>query len=130
VFAIDIEVCRSCGGKLRVIASIEEHATIERILEAGCSDRFAILVTTRATVRERTGPRAWLAAGPAGISGAKGKIDRLERRGGWTGSTRMAASICLHPPGRTDSAASHKAAYTGRRLSACGHAQAVLGLFG
>jgi hypothetical protein len=33
VFAIDIEVCRRCGGKLRVIASIEEQATIERILE-------------------------------------------------------------------------------------------------
>jgi hypothetical protein len=33
VFAIDIEVCRRCGGKLRVIASIEEPATIERILE-------------------------------------------------------------------------------------------------
>jgi hypothetical protein len=32
VFAIDIEVCRRCGGKLRVIASIEEQATIERIL--------------------------------------------------------------------------------------------------
>jgi len=33
VFAIDIETCRSCGGKLRVIASIEEPAVIERILE-------------------------------------------------------------------------------------------------
>ncbi len=33
VFAIDIEVCRSCGGKLRVIASIEGAAVIERILE-------------------------------------------------------------------------------------------------
>jgi hypothetical protein len=33
VFAIDIETCRRCGGKLRVIASIEEPATIERILE-------------------------------------------------------------------------------------------------
>jgi hypothetical protein len=33
VFAVDIEVCRRCGGKLRVIASIEEQATIERILE-------------------------------------------------------------------------------------------------
>jgi hypothetical protein len=32
VFAIDIEVCRSCGGKLRVIASIEDPAVIERIL--------------------------------------------------------------------------------------------------
>jgi hypothetical protein len=33
VFAIDIEVCRRCGGKQRVIASVEEPATIERILE-------------------------------------------------------------------------------------------------
>ena len=33
VFAIDIETCRNCGGKLRVIASIEEPAVIERILE-------------------------------------------------------------------------------------------------
>ncbi len=32
-FAIDIEVRRSCGGKLRVIASIEQPAVIERILE-------------------------------------------------------------------------------------------------
>ena len=33
VFTIDIEVCRRCGGRLRVIASIEEQATIDRILE-------------------------------------------------------------------------------------------------
>jgi len=32
VFAIDIETCRHCGGKLRVIASIEDPALIERIL--------------------------------------------------------------------------------------------------
>jgi hypothetical protein len=32
VFAIDIETCRSCGGKLRVIASIESPGPIERIL--------------------------------------------------------------------------------------------------
>jgi len=32
VFAIDIEHCRRCGGKLRVIASIEDPALIERIL--------------------------------------------------------------------------------------------------
>jgi hypothetical protein len=32
VFSIDIEVCRRCGGRLRVIASIEEPAIIERIL--------------------------------------------------------------------------------------------------
>jgi hypothetical protein len=33
VFAIDIETCRQCGGTLRVIASIEEPAIIERILD-------------------------------------------------------------------------------------------------
>jgi hypothetical protein len=33
VFAIDIEICRGCGGRLRVIASIEAPAVIERILE-------------------------------------------------------------------------------------------------
>ena len=30
---VDIETCRRCGGRLRVIASIEEPAVIERILE-------------------------------------------------------------------------------------------------
>jgi hypothetical protein len=33
VFAIDIETCQQCGGHLRVIASIEEPAIIERILD-------------------------------------------------------------------------------------------------
>ena len=33
VFAIEIEICRQCGGRLRVIASIEVPAVIERILE-------------------------------------------------------------------------------------------------
>jgi hypothetical protein len=33
VFAIDIEICRRCGGRLRVIARIEEPAVIERILK-------------------------------------------------------------------------------------------------
>ena len=32
VFAIDLETCRQCGGRLRVIASIEQPALIERIL--------------------------------------------------------------------------------------------------
>jgi hypothetical protein len=32
VFAIEIEQCRRCGGRLTVIASIEEPALIERIL--------------------------------------------------------------------------------------------------
>ena len=29
VFAIDIETCRQCGGRMRVIASIEQAAVIE-----------------------------------------------------------------------------------------------------
>ena len=33
VFAIDIETCRQCGGRLRVIARIEQPAVIERILD-------------------------------------------------------------------------------------------------
>lgn len=32
VFAIEIERCRRCGGKLEMIGSIEEPALIERIL--------------------------------------------------------------------------------------------------
>jgi hypothetical protein len=32
VFAIDIDTCRQCGGRLRVIASIEQPALIDRIL--------------------------------------------------------------------------------------------------
>ena len=33
VFAIDIETCPDCGGKLRVIASVKEPALIAKILE-------------------------------------------------------------------------------------------------
>ena len=32
VFAIDVETCERCGGKLRIIASIEDPAVIEKIL--------------------------------------------------------------------------------------------------
>ena len=32
VFGIDIEVCSECGGKLKVISSIEEPEVIEKIL--------------------------------------------------------------------------------------------------
>jgi hypothetical protein len=32
VVAIDIETCRRCGGRLKVIASIEDPELIERIL--------------------------------------------------------------------------------------------------
>ncbi len=33
VFKIDIETCRRCGGTLKIIASIEERAVIDRILD-------------------------------------------------------------------------------------------------
>jgi hypothetical protein len=33
VFAIEVETCRRCGGRLRVIASIEDPDVIERILD-------------------------------------------------------------------------------------------------
>jgi hypothetical protein len=33
VFAIDIETCANCGGKLRVIACIEDPDVIAKILE-------------------------------------------------------------------------------------------------
>jgi hypothetical protein len=33
VFETDIETCQQCGGRLRVIASIEQPAVIERILD-------------------------------------------------------------------------------------------------
>jgi hypothetical protein len=32
VFAIEIDTCERCGGRLRVIASIEDRVLIERIL--------------------------------------------------------------------------------------------------
>lgn len=35
VFTIDIETCRQCGGRLRVIASIEAPAVIERLEHLG-----------------------------------------------------------------------------------------------
>ena len=35
VFAIDIEQCERCGGKVKIIASIEGPAVIERILAHG-----------------------------------------------------------------------------------------------
>ena len=41
VFAIEIATCQRCGGKLRVIASIEEPAVVERILDHLGGERAA-----------------------------------------------------------------------------------------
>ena len=37
VFAIDIEICPKCGGKLRIIACIEDAEVIATILEHICA---------------------------------------------------------------------------------------------
>jgi hypothetical protein len=49
VFAIEIERCRRCGGKLKVIASIEEQPVIDRILEhlGAASDAFDLSHASR-----------------------------------------------------------------------------------
>jgi hypothetical protein len=41
---VEIETCRRCGGRLRVIASIEEPAVIQRILDhlGGGEDRASL----------------------------------------------------------------------------------------
>jgi hypothetical protein len=87
VFAIDIETCRSTG-KLRVIASIEEPAVIERIPEhLRChTESVDPAHASRAPPRgdllnQRAGTGGfWLERGCAGISGAKGKIQAPEWR--------------------------------------------------
>jgi len=46
VFGIEVDACRRCGGRPKVMASIEEHATINRILgHPGCAPRLSIWAT-------------------------------------------------------------------------------------
>ena len=56
VFAIDIERCRRCGGRLRVIGSIEEPALIERIL-AHLEQRAAAHEPPRSSFASRAPPQ-------------------------------------------------------------------------
>jgi hypothetical protein len=59
VFGIDIERCARCGGRLRVIASIEEPALIVRILahrrERGAEDAPVVSLGPRAPPRSSPG---------------------------------------------------------------------------
>ncbi len=59
VFAIDIECCARCGGRLRVLASIEEPALIARILahrrERGAEDSPVASLGPRAPPPGRAG---------------------------------------------------------------------------
>ena len=54
VFGIEIERCRGCGGRLGVIASIEDPELIERIL---CYQPRPILSTSSTAVPARIMPR-------------------------------------------------------------------------
>jgi len=59
VFAIDIEVCRRCGGQLKVIASIEDPPVIERILaHLGCDSEPSDPANPRQAKRRRRQSRA------------------------------------------------------------------------
>ena len=46
VFNIDIETCRECGGDVRIIASIEDPAVINRIL-VHLDEKAAIAATAQ-----------------------------------------------------------------------------------
>ena len=64
VFAIEIEVCRRCCGRLRVIARIEEPAMIERILDhlhsSGTSESIDPTHASQASLDLRQVARAFL----------------------------------------------------------------------
>jgi hypothetical protein len=78
VFRIDIEICRRCGARLRVIASIEAPAAIDRILGPKYTihhdPEFA--ATTRFGRRTASGPQL---RGP--IKGEDGKTSRARKSG-------------------------------------------------
>jgi hypothetical protein len=59
VFGIEIEQCVRCGGRLKVIASIEEPELIERIL-AHRRKRGDEAATPTAAVRARAPPQGSL----------------------------------------------------------------------
>jgi hypothetical protein len=54
VFNIDVEICQHCGGKVKVLACIEEQPTIDRILN--CLERKATWLTPMSLFPESRGP--------------------------------------------------------------------------
>jgi hypothetical protein len=114
VFAIDIETCRQCGGRLRVIACIEAPAVIDRILahlgrEAGTVDgahpsrapptldQLIRLLPPPPGPRDWTGA-SWPAASPAGISGPNAKIRAPENQ--WQPTNFARTTRATGPPSR------------------------------
>ncbi len=67
VFRIDIESCRRCGGRLRVIASIEEPPVIERISPTSDMTARRSIALTRVGRHPRTSGRSNRVVRPAGI---------------------------------------------------------------
>ncbi len=53
IFKVDLEVCRRCGGEMRILAFVTEHAVVRRILAH----------LERRGVDARAGPWAGAAAG-------------------------------------------------------------------
>lgn len=94
VFGIEIDLCARCGGKLKVIASIEEPEVIARILAhlqktAPDPQQAELPLGARAPPQHRAGPsRGWI--------GFQGRETRdLSRRSPSGGCRDLSASIAI-----------------------------------
>ena len=56
VFNIDVEVCSHCGGRVKVLACIEDQPVIDQILNH--LDRKGTWLTPMSLIPEGTGPPA------------------------------------------------------------------------
>ena len=100
VYAHAVEAVQGRTAWSRRTATLRKPRVSSRRRNATCSDDFAILVITRATVRERAVPGLRQACGRTRRHfRRKGEDSRARKTRGRTGSGRMAASICRHPPG-------------------------------
>lgn len=129
VFAIEIERCWRCGGKLRVIASIEDEALIERILDHLGSRAKRSTSATRAGRRRAASCRCSPCshrgdrAGQARLTGGSGHTlcptnDRsvfLRERRRFSGRHRE--SIAALQPWRPTRPTSRSSPYTDTRLN-------------
>jgi len=54
VFNIDVDICQHCGGRVKVLACIEDQSTIDRILNH--LERKGTWLTPMSLIPEGTGP--------------------------------------------------------------------------